>query len=127
MLNVDGRGRSPDRSIGNGNRDKSKNGRSKSRNGKTLECWNYSKTSHLKKNCRAPKKNEDKNDVVNVVTDEVCDALILSVNDMCDSLVLDSDASFHTTSQRDLLENYVARNHGNVYLADGELLDIIGI
>ena len=36
-------------------------------------------------------------------------------------------ASFHTTSQRDLLENYVAGNHGNVYLADGEPLDIVGI
>ena len=30
-------------------------------------------------------------------------------------------------SQRDLLENYVAGNHGKVYLADDEPLDIIGI
>ena len=44
----------------------------------------------------------------------------LFVDDICDSLVLDSGASFHTTSQRDLLENYVAGNRGNVYLADGE-------
>ena len=46
---------------------------------------------------------------------------------MCDSWVLDSGASFHTTSQCDLLENYVVGNHGKVYLADGEPLDIIGI
>ena len=46
---------------------------------------------------------------------------------MCDSWVLDSGASFHTTSQCDLLEKYVAGNHGKVYLADGEPLDIIGI
>ena len=84
-LNVDGRGRSFDRSKGNGNRGKLKNGRSKSRNGRTLECWNYYKTGHFKKNCRAPRKNKDKNEAANVVTDEVHDALILSVDDMCDS------------------------------------------
>ena len=126
-LNVDGRGRSSDRNRSNGNRGKSKNGRSKLRNGRTLECWNYSKTGHLKKKCRAPRKNEDKNDVANVVTDEVHDALILSVDDLCDSWVLDLGASFHTMSQHDLLENYVAWNHGKVYLADSEPLDIIKI
>ena len=82
---------------------------------------------HLKKRFRAPRKSEDKNNVANVVTDEVQDALILSIDDLCDSSVLDSGASFHTTSQRDLLENYVARNHGKVYLADGESLAIIEI
>ena len=82
---------------------------------------------HLKKDCKAPRKNTDKNDAANVVTDEVRDALILSVDDLYDSWVLDSGASFHTTSQRDLLENYVAGNHGKVYLADGEPLDVIGI
>ena len=46
---------------------------------------------------------------------------------MCDSWILDSGASFHTTSQRDLLENYATVNHRKVYLADGEPLDIIGI
>lgn len=41
--------------------------------------------------------------------------------------MLDSSASFHTIGQRDILENYVAGNHGKVYLADGEHLDVIGI
>ena len=80
----------------------------------------------MKKNCRAPRKNENKNnDADNVVTDKVRDALILSVDDSYDSWVLDLSASFHTTSQRDVLENYVAGNHGKVYLANGEPLDII--
>ena len=70
-LNFVGRGRSSDRNKGNGNRDKSKNGRGMSRNGRTLECWNCSKTGHLKKNYRVPRKNENKNDAANVVTDEV--------------------------------------------------------
>ena len=49
--------------------------------------------------------------------------MILSVNDLCDSWVLDLGASFHTIAQHDLLENYVV--HGKVYLADGEPLDVI--
>ena len=47
--------------------------------------WNYCKTGHLKKNYGAPRKNEDKNDAANVVTNEVQDALILSVDDLYDS------------------------------------------
>ena len=62
---------SSDRNRGNRNRGKSKNGRSKSRNDRTLECWNCGKTGHLKMNYKAPRKNEDKNDTANVVTDKV--------------------------------------------------------
>ena len=70
-LNVDNRGRSSKRNsyTGNGNRGKSKNRRGKSKNSINLECWNYGKTGHQKKSCRAPRKNEDKNnDAANVVT-----------------------------------------------------------
>ena len=80
----------------------------------------------MKKNCKASRKNAYKNNnVASIVIDEVRDALILSVDDSCDSWVLDSGASFHTIAQRDLLENYVVENHGKVYLVDGEPLDII--
>ena len=41
--------------------------------------------------------------------------------------MLDSGALFYTTSQRHILENYVARNHWKVYLADSKPLDIFGI
>ena len=51
----------------------------------------------------------------------------MSVDDLCDSWVLDSGATFHTTSQCDVLENYVVENHKKVYLANGEPLDIIRI
>ena len=67
---------------------------SKSRNGRNLECWNCGKTGHLKKNFMALRKNIDKNnDAANAVTDEVPNALILSIDDSCDSWVLDSGAS----------------------------------
>ena len=72
MLNVDNRGTSSKRNKGKGNRGKSKIGRDKLRNGRNLEYWNCGKSDHLKKNYRAPRKNEDKNsDATNVVTDEV--------------------------------------------------------
>ena len=93
-----------------------------------MECWNCGKTCHLKKKCRAPRKNENKNkDTANVVTDEVRDALILSINDSFDSWVIDLGASFHTTAHRDVLENYIVGSHRKVYLANSEPLDIIGM
>ena len=127
-MNVDNRGKNSKRNKGNGNRGKSKNGRGKLRNNRNLECWNCGMTGHLKKNCRASRKNAYKNNnVASIIIDDVRDALILSVDDSCDSWVLDSGASFHTIAQRDLLENYVVENHGKVYLVDGEPLDIIEI
>ena len=41
--------------------------------------------------------------------------------------MIDLDASFHTTTYRDVLENYIAESYKKVYLTDGETLDIIGI
>ncbi|KAG6529732.1 hypothetical protein ZIOFF_011946 [Zingiber officinale] len=84
---------------------------------------------HMKKVCTTPKKNKNKNkgNVANAVTEEVQDALLLSIDGPIDSWVLDSGASFHTTAQREILENFVVGNHGKVYLADGEPLDIVGI
>ena len=75
-LNVDNRGRRSEKNLNNGNenRGKSKNGRGKSRINKSLESWNYGKIGYLKKNSRALRKNEDKNnDATNVVTNEVQD------------------------------------------------------
>ena len=104
-MNVENRGRSSKRNSNkdNRNRGKSKNGKGKSRNGRNLECWNCSKAGRLKKNYRAPRKNEDKNnDTANVVIDEVRDALILSIDYFYVFGVLDSGASFHTIGRRDI-------------------------
>jgi hypothetical protein len=62
-----------------------------------------------------------------MVTEDIHDALILSVDSPLDSWVLDSRASFHTIAIREVLENYVAGDFGKVYLADGTPLDIVGI
>jgi hypothetical protein len=57
----------------------------------------------------------------------VTDALILSVDSPLDSWVLDSRASFHTTTIHDILENYVVGDFESVYLVDGSKLDIVGM
>ena len=83
-LNLETRGRGQDRNSGQG-RSNSRKGRSKFRFGQQLECWNCGKTDHFKKNCIELKKKTD-NDAVNVVvTKEVHEALLLSVNSPLDS------------------------------------------
>jgi hypothetical protein len=57
-LNMENRGRQKDRGKSSGNCDNSRKGRFKSRLGK-IECWNCGKKGHLKKDCRAPKKQRD--------------------------------------------------------------------
>jgi hypothetical protein len=125
-LNLETQGRGQDRNSGQG-RSNSRKGRSKSRFGQQLECWNYGKTGHFKKNCRELKKKID-NDATNVVaTEEVYDALLLSVESPLDSWVLDSGASFHTTPICEVLKNYVTGDFRKVYLADGTTLDVVGL
>ena len=51
---------------------------------------------------------------------------MLSVNSPIESWILDSGASFHSTSCKESLQNYVAGNFGKVYLADDEPLNIEG-
>ena len=40
---------------------------------------------------------------------------------------MDSGASFHSTPHREIIQNYVAGNFGNVYLADGSALDVVSM
>ena len=55
------------------------------------------------------------------------DALVLAVHTQADDWVLDSGASFHTTSHQEIMTNYVALDFGKVYLANGESLNIMGL
>uniref|UniRef100_A0A2N9HL00 Integrase catalytic domain-containing protein n=1 Tax=Fagus sylvatica TaxID=28930 RepID=A0A2N9HL00_FAGSY len=73
-------------------------------------------TGHIQKNCiESKKKNE--NDSANVVTEEVHDALLLSVDNPIDSWVLDSRASFHSTAHREIIQNYVV-GHAILFVGD---------
>ena len=97
-LNLETRGRGNDRNSNRG-RSKSRNSnqnRNKSRSGQQVQCWNYGKTDHFRRQCKNPKKkNED--DYANTVIAEVHDALFLAVDIPLNDWVLDSRASFHTT------------------------------
>ena len=104
VLNLEIRGKGNDRNSNRG-RSKSKNSnrnRSKSRLGQQVQCWNYGKTGHFKRQCKSPKKkNED--DSANAVTEEVQDALLLVVYSPLDDWVFDSGASFHTTPHQEII------------------------
>ena len=77
------------------------------------------------RSCTKPKKPEA--DFVNATTDEVQDALILTVQSLIDDWILDYGASFHYTPHHEMMQNYVAGDHGVIYLADGQPMDIVGI
>jgi hypothetical protein len=94
-LNMENRGRQKVRRKDFWNHGNSRKGRSKSKLGK-IECWNCGKKGHLKKYCRAPKKQTDgqqeRNQEANVTGDVLQDALILSVDNIYESWVVDSGA-----------------------------------
>jgi hypothetical protein len=127
---MENRGRQKDRGKGSGNRGNSRKGRSKSRLGK-IECWNCGKKGHLKKDCRAPKKQRDgqqeRNQKANVTGDVLQDALILFVDNIFESWVVDSGASFHATPHRKHFLDYVQGDFGQVHLGDNKPCKIVGM
>jgi hypothetical protein len=128
-LTMENRGRQ--REIGNspGNRGKSRKGIFKSKLGK-IECWNCGNKGHLKKDCKAPKNQRDgqheKNQEANVAGDVLQDSLILSLDNITESWVVDSRASFHATPHRKYFQNYVQGDFRHVYLGD-EPCQIVGM
>ena len=84
----------------------------------------------MRRDYRLPNKKtqgqKQEEDSTNVVAEGVQDALMLSVNSPIESWILDSGASFHSTSCKKSLQNYVAGNFRKVYLTDDEPLDIVG-
>jgi hypothetical protein len=114
-------GRQKDRVKGLGNCGNSRKERSKSRLG-NIECLNFGKKEYMKKDCRAPKKQRDgqqeKNKEANVTSDVLQDALILFVDNISESWVVDSGASFHATPHRKHFLDYVQGDFGQVHLGD---------
>ena len=80
-------------------------------------CWNCQQPGHFNNDCRNPKA--EGNNSANVVTEDVDDVLLLTNHITVDDWVLDSGASFHTTSHKEIMTNYVDNDFGKVYLAYG--------
>ena len=89
-----------------------------------LELW---KEGTSKGACPTLNKNKgDQNQkFANAATDEIYDALILSIDSPIESWILDSGPSFHYTSQREIMDNYIGGDFGKVYLDDDEPLKIV--
>lgn len=58
------------------------------------------------------------------VLEDTSDALILSVNSLAESWILDSKASFHYTLHHEIMENYFSGDFSKVHLADDEISKI---
>jgi hypothetical protein len=84
------------------------------------------KKGHLKKDSRAQKKKRDgqheKNQEANVTGDMSQDSLILFVDNISESWVVDSGASFHATPHRKHFLDYVQGDFRQVHLGD----DVVG-
>ena len=110
-------------------RGKSKGKRSQSRGPR--DCWYCGKPWYKKKYCWTRKKNEgDKlegNMEENVVSNKSEeDGLLLSLESIDDSWILDSGASFHATPHRGYFLDYVQGDFGFFYLGDNEPYQIFG-
>jgi hypothetical protein len=129
-ITMETRGRQKERGKRIVNHVNSRKGRSKSRIGK-IECWNCEKKGHLKKDYRAPKKqrggHQGGNQEANVVGDVLQDALILSLDNIIDSRVVYSWASFYATPHRKHFQYYVQGDLRQVHLGDDALCKIVGI
>ncbi|KAE8693713.1 putative beta-D-xylosidase [Hibiscus syriacus] len=102
---MESRGKTSER---NSNLGRSKSKRGKSRTGKKdFTCYNYGKNGHFKMDCRALKKDTGAQESANM-TEETCDAVILSVNSPIESWILDSGAYFHFTPCQEIMENYIS-------------------
>ncbi|KAL2234657.1 UNVERIFIED_CONTAM: Retrovirus-related Pol polyprotein from transposon TNT 1-94 [Sesamum indicum] len=71
----------------------------------------------------APKK-EKEGRTANAATEEITDALLLSVSSSSDDWVVDSGASFHSCSNKDIMDPYTSSDFGLVYLANNKPLKI---
>ena len=86
-----------------------------------LELW---RKCHFWTNCIGLRRKhnhelEDDDDSINSAKD-IGDALILSVNNLTESWILDSGASFHSSPNKELFRNFKSGNIEKAYLADNK-------
>uniref|UniRef100_A0A803NCW4 CCHC-type domain-containing protein n=1 Tax=Chenopodium quinoa TaxID=63459 RepID=A0A803NCW4_CHEQI len=110
-------------------------GRSKSKGKVNIVCWGCGVKGHTKRECPNPKKkgglnhknHDDASLSVSLASsDEIDDALILSVDSPIESWILDLGASFHYSPCMEIFQNFKSDKFEKVYHANDEPLDIVG-
>eukprot|EP00253_Pinus_taeda_P027011 PITA_27011 len=129
-ISGESRGRKMETGKNSGYHSKSRKGKSKSRS--EIVCWKSQKKGHLKKDCRSRKGKEgdaqqENNHEANVIGEVLQDALILSFENITDSWVVDSGASFHATPDKKYFHDYVQGDFGQVRLGDDKPCKIVGM
>uniref|UniRef100_A0A251S4W8 Putative zinc finger, CCHC-type, Tubby C-terminal-like domain protein n=1 Tax=Helianthus annuus TaxID=4232 RepID=A0A251S4W8_HELAN len=119
MLSVS-RGRGKNRSSGS-------RGKSFSKAGKNVRCWNCGEKGHVKNECPNPKKEDGKQHVNSVVSDESDGDVLLCCEESIDSWAMDSGSSFHTVHSGETMVNLKKRDFGKVRLANGHVLNVTGM
>ncbi|KAF5762583.1 putative RNA-directed DNA polymerase [Helianthus annuus] len=118
MLSVS-RGRGKNRSSGS-------RGKSLSKAGKNVRCWNCGEKGHVKNECPDPKKDDGKQHVNSVVSDESDGDVLVCCEETIDSWAMDSGSSFHAMHSGETMGLDVKFGGGKWKVIDGNLLVAYG-
>ncbi|KAM0026735.1 putative RNA-directed DNA polymerase [Helianthus debilis subsp. tardiflorus] len=119
MLSVS-RGRGKNRSSGS-------RGKSFSKAGKNVRCWNCGEKGHVKNECPDPKKEDGKQHVNSVVSYESDGDVLVCCEESIDSWAMDSGSSFHAMHSGETMVNLKKGDFGKVRLANGHVLNVTGM
>ncbi|KAF5780049.1 putative RNA-directed DNA polymerase [Helianthus annuus] len=114
------RGRGKNRSSGS-------RGKSFSKAGKNVRCWNCGEKGHVKNECPDPKKEDGKQHVNSVVSDESDGDVLVCCEESIDSWAMDSGSSFHAMHSGETMVNLKKGDFGKVRLANGHVLNVTGM
>lgn len=110
------------------NRSSGSRGKSLSKAGKNVKCWSCGERGHVKNECPDPQKEDGKQHVNSVVSDEGSDGDVLACWEECiDSWVMDSGSSFHAMHSGEKMVNLKTGDFGKVRFANGHVLKITGM
>jgi hypothetical protein len=93
-----------------------------------LELWEERTSKERLQSSKETKRwTTERNQEENVTGDVLQDALILSIDNISESWVVDSGASFHATPHRKHFLDYVQGDFGQVHLGDDAPCKIVGM
>ncbi|KAJ0904157.1 putative RNA-directed DNA polymerase [Helianthus annuus] len=109
------------------NRSSGSRGKNLSKAGKNVRCWNCGEKGHVKNGCPDPKKEDGKQHVNSVVSDESDGDVLVCCEESIDSWAMDSGSSFHAMHSGETMVNLKKGDFGKVRLANGHVLNVTGM